>query len=81
MKSWKGKLVQIKWLDSQFVSKGWCYVNHKRRLKLPYCFTVGWVVKESRKGILVVQNIGKDGQVSNGMKIARCQIEKIRRIK
>lgn len=62
----KHKLEYIEWADSIGVGSSWEHMENLAA-KLHVCFSVGWIVKETRKVIVVVPHISPKSNEHNSV--------------
>jgi hypothetical protein len=77
-------LILVEWQDSRQPDGGWRWADECEDPASVKCQTVGWLLRETKDALLVVQNLGDvtSGrmQVSGGTEIARRQVVQISEI-
>lgn len=69
------KLVLIEWHDSRQPESGWTWLEQSEQPAIVRCRSVGWLAKEDEDGLMLVPNLGDDGQQGcGGIVIARRQV-------
>ena len=75
------KLVRVDWVDSAFFYEGWKDVND-HIYKLEHCVSVGFVIKETKKKIVLCPHyISRSKHGCGEMAIPKSAIRKIRKLK
>ncbi len=75
----KNKIIEIEWLDSVGVTPSWGYTNELLPLPPIKCISVGYIVKDKKKYITLVQSISNE-QILGRLTIPKCSIIKVRKI-
>lgn len=52
------KLLCIEWEDSAQPSPGWRYLNEPPPLEAVRCYSVGWLVAENERVVMLAPNLG-----------------------
>ncbi len=73
------KLVEVRWIDSTFHT-GWRKADRPLP-ELTICRTVGYMVSDGKKTVVVSMNSEKDGDYSETMVIPRSCVRSVRRVK
>lgn len=76
-KKYPYRLVEVYWTDAQ-TSHGW--EDDQSEIETPLVLTVGFLIKESEKGIRIASTVG-EGQTNARMDIPAKMIESIKDIK
>ena len=74
-------LVEIAWYDSA-VGGGWNTLSHYRNKKnVPQMKSVGWLTKNTKTEVQVVQSIAEDGEVADSITIPKVCVVRTRRLR
>ena len=74
----RGRLVAVRWEDSR-LGVGWMHrdkINRGVR-----CFSVGWVLKDDKRGFVLVASVAPGGHVAGAVVIPRSAIRKVQRLR
>jgi len=78
----KFRLVMIKWEDSVQPTSSWDYLSDAPPLEVVLCLSVGWIIDQNEKVLMIAPNIGdcdseKNIQGSGFIRIQKVAITKI----
>ena len=60
MASKQSKLVLVEWEDSAYMYGKWHELEPVMGFHTATCFTVGWVMRKGKKGLVLASSIGSD---------------------
>ena len=74
----KIKLIKVTWEDSRNPAAGWRFLKGLETPGICLCVTVGYLVKKTKKKLVLAQSLTRDNQVNGLTTIPRrCVIESV----
>lgn len=64
-------LVLVEWLDSTQPTSNWCFLSDAPELETIECVSVGWIIQENEKVLMLASNIG-DYESGDGAQCCGC---------
>ncbi|WHI46569.1 hypothetical protein [Microbulbifer sp. VAAF005] len=85
LKELLASLVRVEWVDSAQPYSQWSHIDDLPPLEIVECWTVGWLVAESKDVLMLAQSLGdvntSSAQASGLMRIPRACVKKVTVIK
>lgn len=80
------ELVLVEWEDSAQPTSNWRYLNDVPALEVIQCVSVGWLVGENERVMMLAANIGdyESGEGAQGsafIRIPKCSITRVAQLK
>lgn len=72
------RIVEVTWIDGAF-HRGWGSRDEKRRsMRVSHCRTVGYLLVSTPEHVTIVQSLGDDDSMADGIAIPRVAVKRMR---